>query len=164
MNDTYAAQTHVGRMGFLAALAMLRVHINVPLQVRVEARAFAQGELPARPSRFSSSVKVEYVPLMPSDLARALHSLLLSGKVKEVENHFRKDLDARLEALAESPHVADDLKRDAKALAKKIKETAAYAERPGTTYAAYSLKVKALSRDLKDLLERLEKKVDNKEL
>jgi len=162
VNDRYLAQTVVGRMGILAALAMLRMQVNVPLQVRVEAKDFAQGNLPARPNRFSS-VKVEYVSLMPEDVARAIGSLLRSGKVKEIEDHFRGDLDGRLDAMAESPHVADEVKRDVKTLAKKIKDAAAYAERPSTTYAAYSIKFNGFSRDLKDLLNRLEKKVDDKQ-
>jgi hypothetical protein len=161
VGDKYAAQTLVARMHFLAGFAVLSMAVNVPLQVRLEAQAFAKGEPAARPSRFGAP-KVEYVPLMPENVAKSYAVLLHSGKVKEIEEQFRRGLDARLDAVGHSPHVADDVKRDLKTLAKKLKEATAYAERPGVTYMAYSVKVKGLSRDIKELIERLQQKADDK--
>jgi hypothetical protein len=161
-NDRYVARTLLDRLQFLAELAMLRMAVNVPLQVRLEAKAFTQGDYASRSNRFST-VKVEYVALMPEKTAIALAALLRSHQLQEIENQFCKTLDARLDAVAESPNVAADVKRDMKSLAKKIKDTTAFAERPANTYAAYSVKVNAFSRDLKGLLKRLEKNVDDKE-
>jgi S1-C subfamily serine protease len=158
-NDKYSAQALVGRMHVLTRLAMLRMQVNVPLQVRMEAKAFAQGRLPARPNRFST-VRVEYIRLVPEELAAAFRLLLNSEEVEQTERHFSKDLDTRIGAIAESPYVVDEVKRDAKVLKNKIKEAAAYAERPSNSYATFSVKVNGFSRDFKQILERLDEKVD----
>lgn len=154
-NDRYAAKTLADRLQFLAGMAILRMRINVPLQVRMEAEAYAQGQVAARPSRYSP-VKVDYVKLMPEDRAMLLDRLLKTSEVREMEGHFRKDLDGRLRTIVESPHITDETKRDLKAMRNKIKDAASYAENPGGTYAAYSVKVSGFTRDLRQLSERLE--------
>ncbi len=161
-NDRYVAQTVVSRMSALAGLAMLNIQANVPVQVRMEADALAKGGMVARPSRFST-VRVEYVPLLPEQVCRALMAFLKSRKVRELEDHFRKNLDSRLASVAESQHVASEVKRDLKTLAKKTKDAETYADRPGTKYAAYSIKVSGFKRDIEELIERLEKKVNETE-
>ena len=152
----FASQSLVDRLGFLASIAMLRMQANVPLQVRMEAKAFAEG----RSAPLSSKFKIDYVSLMPEDMAQAINSLLHSRRVRQMENRFCDGLEARIDAVTKSTHVSDDVQRDVKALAKKIKVAAIYAERPAGNYAAFSVKFNAFSHDLKQLLERLEAKVD----
>lgn len=157
-HDQYVAQTVVARVNALAGLAMLNMQANVPVQVRAEAGAVSQSGEPAKPNRFAK-LKIDYVQLLPEETCRTLTAFLKSRKVRELEDHFRKTLDARLDTVIESEHVSSEVKRDLKTLSKKLKEATAYADRPATSYAAYSVKVNGFSRDLKELVDRLEKGV-----
>lgn len=164
LNDRFTAQTILDRMDFLANLALLRMQVNVPLQVRIEARNLAQGGVPpaTRLSRLAGS-KAEYVPLMPEEIAQRLHLALASREVREMESQFRQRVDQRLDAVVERPNLSDEVKRDLKALARKIKEASQFAERPATGYAAFSVKVNGFTRDLRALLKRVEDGVEEKE-
>jgi S1-C subfamily serine protease len=157
--DRYEAQTLLGRLRFLAGLAMLRVHVNVPLEVRREANAYAQGQLAPR-SRFST-IKVDYVPLIPEGRVPMLRALLANDEVEEMEEHFSRDLETRLRNVAASPTLSADTKRDVKALVATIKEANEYSKDPALKYAGYSIKVSGFSKDLKKLLEDLKRKVDD---
>jgi V8-like Glu-specific endopeptidase len=162
--DRYAAQTVVQRLGFLSKICMLRIVINVPFQVRAEARALeTNGGLPkSRMSRLASS-KIDYVPLISPEAARRLAIALSSREVQTMEEQYRKGLDARVESLSESAFLDADFQRDLKSLAKKLKDAEQYAERPGNTYAAFSAKTRAFSRDFKDLFKRLGASVEDEE-
>jgi S1-C subfamily serine protease len=163
LNDRYAAQATFERLNFLTNLTMLRMQINVPYQVRLEAQAFEQagGVSKTRVSRLAGT-RVEYIRLMPAEVATRLSQALKSPDVRVMEERFTEGLDARLDAVFESPHVRDEVKRDLRSLARKIKEAGQYAERPAAGYAAFSLKVKGFSRDFKDLLKRVESGVEDK--
>lgn len=161
-HEQYVAQTVVSRMSALASLAMLNMQANVPVQVRAEASSLSQSGEPAKPNRFAK-LKIDYVQLLPEETCRALTAFLKSRKIRELEDHFRKNLDARLDSVIESEHVSSEVKRDLKTLTKKLKDAAAYADRPANSYAAYSVKVNGFSRELKELVDRLEKGVENSE-
>lgn len=163
LNDRYAAQAVFERLNFLTNLVMLRMQINVPYQVRLEAQAFEQtgGVSKARMPRLAGA-KVEYIRLMPAETATRLSQALKSPEVRAMEERFTDGLDARLDAVLQSPHIAEEVKRDLRNLARKIKEAGQYAERPAAGYAAFSFKVKGFSRDFKDLLNRVESGVEDK--
>ena len=156
-SDTYAAQTIFRRLRFLAGLAMLRIQINVPHQVRAEAQTVRLKSMMAS-IRLPASVtsKIEFVPLLPEFIAEYLRSKLESREVRTMENQFRKHLDARMEAVSESPHVADEVKKDLNVLAKRVEVITKYAEKPATLYAAYSTKFLTFDRELKSLFRRME--------
>ena len=156
-SDTYAAQTIFRRLRFLAGLAMLRIQINVPHQVRAEAQTVRLKSMMAS-IRLPASVtsKIEFVPLLPEFIAEYLRSKLESREVRTMENQFRKHLDARMEAVSESPHVADEVKKDLNVLAKRVEVITKYAEKPATSYAAYSTKFLTFDRELKSLFRRME--------
>lgn len=156
-NDRFAAQTLVKRVNALASLALLRVQTNVPPRVRTQAASIASGRL--------KNVNSEHVPLMPEELARIYRMMLDSPRVKELEDQFGKDMEARIDAMLENPNVDESVKRDVKSLADRTKDATTFAQRPATTYTAYASRVGGLTRDIKRLTERLEKAVgaDDKE-
>lgn len=159
-HDQYVVQTVVTRLNALTSLAMLNMQANVPVQVRAEAGSVSQSGEPAKQNRFAK-LKIDYIQLLPEDVCKTLTAFLKSRKVRELEDHFRKNLDARLDTVIESEHVSSEVKRDLKTLSKKLKEATAYADRPSNSYAGHSVKVNGFSKDLKELVDRLEKAVDS---
>jgi S1-C subfamily serine protease len=161
-HERYVAQTVVARMNALASLTLLNMQANVPVQVRSEAGTLSQSGESAKTNRFAK-LKIDYIQLPPEETCRAITAFLKSRKIRELEDHFRKNLDARLDSVIESENVSSEVKRDLKTLTKKLKDATAFAERPTNSYAGYSVKVNGFSRDLKELVERLEKAVENNE-
>jgi len=160
VNEKFAAQTLLQRMSFLAGLAMLRIQANVPLQVRLEAKAFTRGNFGVQSARIKNA-KIELVPIMSEKVAALVLQILEGEKIKTIERHILKDMDARLAAVGESPNISDDVKRNMKNLAGKIKKADAYAQQPAITYAAFSVKLNEFSREFKQIGERLEKDLDD---
>lgn len=152
LQENYVAQTLVGRLRTLAMLTVVRVKCHVPVRVRMEANAMAEGMM-------ASTHRVDYVRLIPEGHVAEIRALLKSDAVREREYQFSRGLERRLTMIANSPHLSPDIKRDIKSLAAKLKEGGRLFEDPGNTYAAYSVRVGGFEREMKQLIDRLETRV-----
>jgi S1-C subfamily serine protease len=149
-NEKCAAKTLTDRLSFLAELSMLRVMVNVPSQVRTEARLGSKTLSGAR-----RVPPPDALPLMSEFEALRLSQLLDDEKIKSMESAYRNRLDARIGVVRESEYLPEPVKRDIEALAAKVREANKFAEHPATTYTSFSSKVKGFSRDFREHLKRL---------
>jgi S1-C subfamily serine protease len=159
-NDKCAAKTLADRLSFLAELSMLRVMVNVPAQVRAEARTGVTKTLSGARRTIPPGEAMTFL----SELEAArLGQLLEAEAVKSMESVYRKRLDARISAVRESEYLSAPVKRDLEALAAKVHDANKFAEHPATTYTGFSTKVKGFSHDFKEHLKRLEENLKEKE-
>jgi predicted Zn finger-like uncharacterized protein len=160
-NDRCAAKTLTDRLSFLAELSFLRMSINVPEEVRKEARSYARGKMPA--SARHVAAKVSQASLLSEFEAKTLRTSMESDAIATMEEIYRKRIDERVEEIQSSPTLPDGVKRDLKLLAQRVREGLKYAEHPTGTYLAYSSKVKSFAHDFKEYLKRLEEGLKEKE-
>jgi S1-C subfamily serine protease len=160
-NDRCAARALADRLSFLAVLSMLRVQINVPAKVRLEAASLAHGKTLAGSHRRPAPGEV--LTFMPHPEAARLGRVLDSDSLKSLESKFQDRLDERIDAIQASAYLGDVVKRDLRTLAAKVREANKFAEHPPATYAAFSVKVKGFSHDFKEHLKRLAEYLKEKE-
>jgi hypothetical protein len=160
-NDKFIASTLADRLSFLAELCMVRIQINVPKQVRMEARNLAHGKTPSGARRGPGQRDV--MAFMSEMEAARLSKVLDDDSIKSMESKFREHLDSRLDTIQKSEYLSDRIKSDLRALAVKVREGGAFAEHPVTTYVLFSAKVKGFSRDFKEHLKRLAENLKEKE-
>jgi hypothetical protein len=159
-NDRCAAKTLADRLSFLAELSFLRMSINVPEEVRKEARSYARGKMPAAARHVAA--KVSQASLLSEFEAKTLRTSMESDGITTMEEIYRKRIDERVEDIQSSPTLPDGVKRDLKLLAQRVREGLKYAEHPTGTYLAYSGKVKGFAHDFKEYLKRLEEGLKEK--
>jgi S1-C subfamily serine protease len=160
-NDKYAAKTLADRLEFLVELSKLRMQINVPKQVRVEASYLASGKTLSG-FRRGPAVR-DMVALMSEFDAARLGRLLDDEGLKSMESKFRHRLDERTDAIQESEHLSDPIKHDLRALTAKLREADKFIEHPAITYVTFSAKVKGFNRDFKEHLKRLAENLKEEE-
>ncbi len=92
-NDRFAARAVFDRLGFLANLALVCTHLNVPLQIRIEARNLVEAGPPATRWSRLAIAKVEGVPLVPEEVAQQVRLALDRREVREAQSQFQERLE-----------------------------------------------------------------------
>ena len=137
---------------------MVRMQVNVPDQIRREARSASRST-----SRQTSS-KVTPVALISEYEVHKAAKTLESSDLRAMEDKFRERLDERIESIQESPYLSDPVKRDLKGMARKYKEAAKYAEQPSGNYLVFSSKIRGFAKEFKDYLKHLGQALKEKDV
>jgi hypothetical protein len=135
------------------------MHVNFPRQTRTEAMSARLQP----PGRGKGSNQASTASILPEPDGGRLGRALKDDTISTMETKFRDRLDERIDAVQASPNVPDAVKRSLRTLASKLRDANKFTEHPPTTYADYSKKYNAFTRDFKDLLKHIAEGLKEKE-
>ncbi|WP_157732046.1 S1 family peptidase [Thermogutta terrifontis] len=148
--DLHAERAIFENLAVAGVLYLLKFAANVPDEVRAQEQVVRMRGVP----RLAAG-KVKLVELMPEDQARKIRSALDASEAREILAFCTKNLDQRLNALKQSPHVDQNRVKLLESLMRTVNTLKRYGESPPTTYQAYSQAALQQSENLKDQVTRL---------
>lgn len=149
-HDLHAERAMFENLAVAGVLYLLKFAANVPDEVRSQEEIVRMRGIP----RMAAS-KIKLVELMPEHQARRVRQMLDATEAREILAFCTKDLDQRLNALKQSPHVDQNRVKLLDSLMRTVNALKRYAENPPTTYQAYSQAALQYSENLKDQVTRL---------
>ena len=157
--DRHVANALLQRMSLVGGINLIRLQVNVPTGVRMQANEIEtrirMGRIPAKTLN-----QLQRVELPPEWAARALRAKLEEDEVRKMVRTCEAGMEENVKRLRESDQFDPALARQFEALLRTVLETKRYADNPPSMYNAYAKAVNDQTDRLKDQIRRLEEQLE----